>query len=97
MLGQGDEPVVGELNLTPINKCLRFTAGISRAALARYSKDMATMWANDRQSLPFKFDSFDLIISEFDAEYCGVTSLKHLTHYLRLEITVALICHHKAS
>lgn len=96
-LGPGDKPVIDELNLPSLDQCLRVTTDISHTALSECSRNITPVCANGRAPLPFKSDSFDLIVSQFGAEYCGLTSLKRLTHYLRPRGTVALICHHRGS
>jgi hypothetical protein len=96
-LGPGDKPVIDKLSLPSLDQCFRVTTDISHTALTGCPKDTAPVCANGREPLPFKSASFDLIVSQFGAEYCGMSSVKRLTHYLRPGGTIALICHHRGS
>lgn len=96
-LGPGDKPIISEMNLPPGEQCLRVAVDISQAALSRSSADISPVCANGRLSLPFQSNRFDLIVSQFGAEYCGEGCLKNLPRHLRAGGTIALICHHRGS
>lgn len=91
----------GDKTLFPMTQAssqkLHIALDVSLSALQNNISAMTRICASGNQSLPIRSSSMDLIVSQFGAEYFGLSALKDLTEYLRPNGAIALICHHRGS
>jgi hypothetical protein len=94
-LGCGDKTLFPMTQ--PSSQNLHVALDVSLSALQNNASGFSRICASGRQSLPIRPSSMDLIVSQFGVEYFGLSALANLTHYLRANGTIALICHHRGS
>lgn len=91
----------GDKTLFPITQLssqkLHIALDVSLSALRNNKINISYICANGSNGLPIQPGSMDLIVSQFGAEYFGLSALTNLTHYLRQDGAIALICHHRGS